>query len=101
MKIAIYARSAVVKPAFAPNSIERQIADVRRWAAKNNHILIMVFREVGPSRVDDQRPVLNGMLAQAMHPDRPFDAIVVSSFSRLTRDNTALTTMTTLLSKAC
>lgn len=47
----------------------------------------MEFVEPGASATDDQRPEFQRMIERACDDDRPFDVIIVHSYSRFMRDS--------------
>ena len=49
-------------------------------------MLAEVFREPGASATDDNRPQFQAMVEAATARERPYDLIIVHSFSRFFRD---------------
>ena len=86
-RVAVYARVSTVRQAEADLSIPDQIAQAKAWCERQGHELVREYIEPGASGTDESRPVFQQMLADARALPRPFDIIVVHSFSRFARDN--------------
>ena len=99
-RVAVYARVSTVKQAEADLSIPDQIAQAKSWCERLGHELVRDYVEPGASGTDESRPVFQQMLSDARSQPRPFDIIVVHSFSRFARDNLAYAIAKRNLNKA-
>ena len=99
-RVAVYARVSTVRQAEADLSIPDQIAQAKSWCERQGHELVQEYVEPGASGTDESRPIFQQMLADARTQPRPFDIIVVHSFSRFARDNLAYAMAKRTLSKA-
>lgn len=86
MRVAIYARVSTTRQAETDLSIPDQIAQVENYAKRNGYMVVNTYVEPGASATDDKRPAFQQMIADALNEPRPFDAIVVHSYSRFFRD---------------
>ena len=68
-----------VHPAMERNQLERSCKD-RGWT------VVAEYVEPGASATDDRRPQFQRMMEDATRPDRPFDAVLVHSFSCFFRE---------------
>ena len=100
MRVAVYARVSTVRQAEADLSIPDQLRQAAAWCAQNGHTIVREYVEPGASGTDENRPVFQEMLADAKTKPRPFDFVLVHSFSRFSRDNFIHTTATRTLKKA-
>ena len=99
-RVAVYARVSTVKQAEADLSIPDQIAQAKSWCERQGYDLVQHYVEPGASGTDESRPVFQQMLTDARSQPRPFDLIVVHSFSRFARDNFAYAVAKRTLNKA-
>lgn len=99
-RVAVYARVSTVKQAEADLSIPDQIAQAKSWCERLGHELVRDYVEPGASGTDESRPVFQQILSDARSQPRPFDIIVVHSFSRFARDNLAYAIAKRTLNKA-
>jgi DNA invertase Pin-like site-specific DNA recombinase len=86
MRVAIYARVSTTRQAETDLSIPDQIAQVEGYAKRHGYLVVNTYVEPGASATDDKRPAFQQMLADAQIEPRPFDAIIVHSYSRFFRD---------------
>ncbi len=86
ISVAIYVRVSTQRQADKDLSIPDQLRTVREFCERKGWTVVAEFVEPGQSARDDQRPEFRNMIAEALNPDRPFDIILVHSFSRFFRD---------------
>lgn len=86
-RAAIYARVSTTRQAEHDLSLPDQIAQCRRWCARQDIEVVQVFTEPGASALDEDRPVFQEMIYTAKRDDHPFDLVVVHSLSRFSRDS--------------
>jgi DNA invertase Pin-like site-specific DNA recombinase len=60
---------------------------LERWCKDRGWSVVAEYVEPGASATDDRRPQFQRMMEDATRPDRPFDAVLVHSFSRFFRDS--------------
>ncbi len=87
MRVALYARVSTVRQAEADLSIPDQVRQAEAWCARQGYELVRKYIEPGASGTDETRPVFTEMLRDARASPKPFDIILVHSFSRFARDN--------------
>jgi len=63
-----------------------QIAAITAYCEARGIELAEVFREPGASATDDNRPQFRAMIETATGRERPFDLVIIHSFSRFFRD---------------
>lgn len=85
-RAAIYVRVSTVRQAERDLSLPDQIAQSRSWCERHGIAVVEVFSEPGASALDEDRPVFQELIYKATRADRPYDAIVVHSLSRFSRD---------------
>ena len=88
-RYASYTRAARHDPA-AQRSLAAQDAAIARFVQHNGGAIVDKFQDVGFSANDDQRPAFQQLMRTATHPDKPFDAILVTSHTRLARNRRQL-----------
>ena len=86
LRAALYLRVSTVRQAEKELSIPDQRKQVAAYCEREGFEVVAEFVEPGASATDDKRPEFQRMIDAACHPDHPFDAIVVHSFSRFYRD---------------
>lgn len=86
MRAAIYLRVSTVRQAEKELSIPDQQRCVLDYCKRKDWIVVAEYTEAGRSARDDIRPELQRMIDEGMSPEKPFDVIVVHSFSRFFRD---------------
>jgi site-specific DNA recombinase len=87
MRIAAYIRVSTGRQAEEGMSLAGQLDQIKAFAECNRHQIVEVYEEAGASATDDRRPQFQRMIADAVLPAHPFDAVVVFSLSRFFRDN--------------
>ena len=85
-RVAVYARVSTTRQAEADLSIPDQIGQAEAWCHQNGAELVRRYVEPGASGTDENRPIFVELLADARSKPRPFDVVLVHSFSRLCRD---------------
>lgn len=88
MKCAAYARSRV-DPQEADQEkmqLDAQIHEIEEWAKERGYIIVGRYLDQGTSSIDYSRPAFTNIIQDALSQNTPFDAIVVTSLSRLFRD---------------
>jgi site-specific DNA recombinase len=88
-RVALYARVSTVRQAEADLSIPDQIRQAEAWCERAGFELVRRYIEPGASGTDETRPIFSEMLDDARSNPKPFDIILVHSFSRFARDNLA------------
>ncbi|MBL6945069.1 MAG: recombinase family protein [Rhodospirillales bacterium] len=86
MRVAIYLRVSTVRQAEKDVSIPDQHRNVTDYCDRQGWTVVEEYIERGRSARDDKRPVFQRMIDDALKPDKPFDHIVVHTFSRFFRD---------------
>lgn len=87
MKVALYLRVSTARQAEKDLSIPDQRNQLERWSKDRDCTVVAEYVEPGASATDDRRPQFQRMMEDATRPDRPFDAVLVHSFSRFFRDS--------------
>ena len=85
-RAAAYVRVSTNRQAEHETSLADQVAAISIYCEARGISLEEVFREPGASATDDNRPQFQAMIEKATARERPFDLIVVHSFSRFFRD---------------
>lgn len=85
-RAAIYLRVSTVRQAEKDLSIPDQRRCVEDYCKRLGWVVVADYVESGRSARDDKRPEFQRMIDDALHPDNPFDVILVHSFSRFFRD---------------
>lgn len=86
LRAAAYLRVSTGRQAGSDLSIPDQRNSVLSFCATKGWQVIVEYVEPGASAMDDARPEFQRMIERASDGDRPFDVIVVHSFSRFFRD---------------
>jgi site-specific DNA recombinase len=86
-RAAIYVRVSTSRQAEGEISLPDQIAQCEAYCKRNGWPVVATFVEPGASARDDDRPEFQAMIHQATRTNRPFDAVVVHSLSRFSRDS--------------
>jgi len=100
MRVAAYLRVSTTRQAEQDLSIPDQQLQIETYCRSTGWTLVSVFTEPGASATDDRRPEFQRMIEAATAADRPFDAIVVHSYSRFFRDSFELEFYRRKLAKA-
>ena len=85
-RAAAYVRVSTNRQAEHETSLADQVAAITAYCEARNIELAEVFREPGASATDDNRPQFQAMIEAATARERPYDLIIVHSFSRFFRD---------------
>ncbi len=87
MRAALYLRVSTKRQAEKDLSIPDQRKQLEAFCRQRDWTVAAEFVEAGASGTsDERRPAFQSMLGSALGPDKPFDVIVVHSFSRFFRD---------------
>ena len=86
LRAALYLRVSTGRQAEHDLSIPDQRAQTIGWVAARGWPVIAEYVEPGASAMDDKRPEFQRMVERACGEERPFDVVVVHSFSRFFRD---------------
>ncbi len=86
LRVAAYVRVSTQRQATGELSMPDQMRAVEEWAARGGHKFVARYEEAGSANKEEGRPVFRSMLDDARDPSRPFDAIVVHSYSRFYRE---------------
>jgi site-specific DNA recombinase len=86
MRCAIYARVSTVRQADQNISIPDQLNRARKYAAARDYQVVGEFVERGASGRNDRRPQFQAMIEAACRKPKPFNVILIHSFSRFFRD---------------
>lgn len=81
-----YLRVSTGRQAENDLSIPDQRKQITAFCAQRGLSLVAEFIEPGVSATDDNRPEFQKMIERATDGDRPFDVIIVHSYSRFFRD---------------
>jgi DNA invertase Pin-like site-specific DNA recombinase len=100
MRVAAYLRVSTTRQAEQDLSLPDQQLQIETYCRRMGWTLVRVFIEPGASATDDRRPEFQRMIDAATAADRPFDAIVVHSYSRFFRDSFQLELYRRKLAKA-
>jgi site-specific DNA recombinase len=85
-RAAAYVRVSTSRQAEHETSLADQVAAITAYCESRGIALGEVFREPGASATDDNRPQFQAMIETSTARDRPFDLIIVHSFSRFFRN---------------
>ena len=86
LRAALYLRVSTGRQAEHDLSIPDQRAQTIGWVAARGWPVIAEYVEPGASAMDDKRPEFQRMIERACGEEKPFDVVVVHSFSRFFRD---------------
>ncbi|MBS3849766.1 recombinase family protein [Devosia sp. BSSL-BM10] len=86
MRVAAYLRVSTVRQADGEVSLPSQQHQIEAFCKSRNWEIVSVFVDAGASGTNPTRTELTRMLDLACSSERPFDAIIVHSYSRLYRD---------------
>lgn len=81
-----YVRVSTSRQAEHETSLSDQIAAITGYCEARGILLVDVYREPGASATDDNRPQFQSMVETATSRERPYDLVIVHSFSRFFRD---------------
>ena len=83
---AAYVRVSTSRQAEHETSLADQTAAITSFCEARGIMLVDVYREPGASATDDNRPQFQSMIDAATSRERPYDLVIVHSFSRFFRD---------------
>lgn len=86
MRVAAYLRVSTVRQAEGDVSLPSQQHQIELYCRGRGWDVAAIFVDAGASGTNPARTELNRMLDLACSTERPFDAIIVHSYSRLYRD---------------
>lgn len=86
MRVAAYLRVSTVRQAEGDVSLPSQQHQIELFCQGRGWEMATIFVDAGASGTNPARTELNRMLDVACSAERPFDAIIVHSYSRLYRD---------------
>lgn len=99
MKVAFYIRVGTHAEVEDGSKLANQLSELTAWADRGGHEVVQIYRDLGASGTDVCRPAFRRMMADAALVDHPFDAVVVTSLSRISRDAFSLATHDNQLSR--
>ena len=100
MRIAAYLRVSTVRQAEGDVSLPSQQHQIEMYCKSRGWEVATIFVDAGASGTNPARTELTRMLDLACSQERPFDAIIVHSYSRLYRDLIGMETAAKRLQKA-
>lgn len=84
--VAIYLRVSTQRQAEKDLSIPDQRRRLKEYCKARDMEIVDEYCDPGVSARDDNRPDFRRMIDDGLHPEKPFDAIIVLNFSRFFRD---------------
>ncbi|WP_024349342.1 recombinase family protein [Aurantimonas coralicida] len=90
LRVCAYLRVSTGRQAESDLSIPDQRRQIAAFCSQKNWPMVTEYVEPGASATDDARPVFQAMIERATDSDKPFDAILVHSYSRFFRDSFGL-----------
>ncbi len=90
MRVALYLRVSTKRQAEQDLSIPDQRKQLEAYCRQYGWTVAAVYVESGASGTTDNRPEFQNMISAAREKPRPFDIILVHSFSRFARDSVDL-----------
>ena len=100
LRVCAYLRVSTGRQAESDLSIPDQRKQIASFSKNKEWSLVAEYVEPGASAMDDNRPEFQKMIERATDDDRPFDVIVVHSYSRFFRDSFGLEMYIRKLAKA-
>jgi site-specific DNA recombinase len=86
LRASAYVRVSTSRQAEHETSLVDQVAAITKYCEIRGILLVFVYREPGASATDDNRPQFQSMIEAATSGERPYDLVIVHSFSRFFRD---------------
>lgn len=86
LRAAAYVRVSTSRQAERETSLADQVGAITSFCEARGIELAEVYREPGASATDDNRPQFRTMVEAATSRERPYDLVIVHSFSRFFRD---------------
>jgi DNA invertase Pin-like site-specific DNA recombinase len=90
LRAALYLRVSTGRQADGDVSLPSQRDLTQRHCEREGWNVVDEYVEPGATGTDDRRPAFQAMLDRACDADRPYDVIVVHSFSRFFRDGATM-----------
>lgn len=90
LKACAYARVSTVRQAERDLSIPDQLRQMQEFCASNGWELVDSYTERGVSGREEDRPEFQRMLHRARSAEKPYDIVLVHSYSRFARDSVVL-----------
>jgi site-specific DNA recombinase len=100
MRAAAYLRVSTGRQAESDLSIPDQLRQLKNFAEARSWSLVAEFSDPGASGMEEDRDQFQRMVERATDDDKPFDVIIVHSFSRFFRDAFGLEMYVRKLAKA-
>ena len=100
LRVCAYLRVSTGRQAESDLSLPDQRKQIAAFCVARGWNLVLEFVEPGASATDDNRPEFQKMIERATDGDRPFDVILVHSYSRFFRDSFGLEMYVRKLAKA-
>ena len=86
LNVAIYLRVSTPRQAEKELSITDQRNQAKAYCERKGWQVVASYEDAGLSGTDENRPQLQKLMDDAARPDKPFDVVIVHSFSRFFRD---------------
>ena len=86
LKAAIYVRVSTPRQAEKELSITDQRNQAHAYCERKGWHVVASYEDAGLSGTDENRPQLQKLMDDAARPEKPFDVVIVHSFSRFFRD---------------
>lgn len=86
MNIVSYHRTATPKECFEKDSVIQQCIRCEQWAYENKHKITKRYFDDGFSGITKIPPSLKIILSQLGTPKQCYQGIIITSYSRVTRD---------------
>jgi site-specific DNA recombinase len=86
LRAVLYLRVSTVRQAEKDLSIPDQRRQAQAYCSAKGWQVVAEYEEAGASATDDRRPAFQRMIGDACGPTRPFDMVLVHSYSRFFRD---------------
>ncbi|GAA4020967.1 recombinase family protein [Sphingomonas swuensis] len=86
LRAVAYVRVSTSRQAEHETSLTDQVGAITRFCEGRGIDLAEIYREPGASATDDHRPQFRAMIEAATARERPYDLVIVHSFSRFFRD---------------
>ena len=86
LNAAIYLRVSTPRQAEKELSITDQRNQAHTYCERKGLHVVAVYEDAGRSGTDENRPQLRKLMDDAVRPEKPFDVVIVHSYSRFFRD---------------
>ncbi|MEP3669313.1 MAG: recombinase family protein, partial [Roseibium sp.] len=87
LRAVAYLRVSTGRQALHDLSIPDQRKQISAFCISKGWSLVDEFVEPGSTATDDNRPAFQSLMERATEPDRPYDVVLVHSYSRFFRDS--------------